>query len=145
MGEPAFGIAPGAATLMTTLRCLEDADMAALCAQAEALVAQVAEAEGLTVTTSYHDIFLASTNAPDPLACLHRACDALARPSPRRKPPGSRSEDFGRFGHAAKSAMFVLGSGENHPQLHNPDYDFPDDLIPIGAGIFDHALREMLS
>jgi amidohydrolase len=144
MGEPAFGIAPGAATLMATLRCLEDADMAALCAQAEALVSQVAETECLTVATSYHDIFLTSTNAPDPLACLHRACDALAIPTHLDLGPMRWSEDFGRFGHAAKSAMFVLGSGEDHAQLHNPDYDFPDDLIPIGAGIFDHALHDLL-
>lgn len=144
MGEPAFGIAPGAATIMATLRCLEDADMAALCAKAEALVAELAKVEALSVTTSYHDIFHACTNAPEPLDCLHRACDALSIPTHLDLGPMRWSEDFGQFGHAAKSAMFVLGSGEDHPQLHNPDYDFPDDLIPIGANIFDHALRELL-
>jgi len=39
--------------------------------------------------------------------------------------------------------MFVLGTGVDQPQLHNPDYSFPDDLIPIGASIFHHALREL--
>ena len=144
MGEPAFGIAPGAATLMATLRCLEDSDMAALCAQAEGLVAHMAETQGLSVTTSYHDIFHACTNAPEPLASLHRACDALSVPTLLDIGPMRWSEDFGQFGHAAKSAMFVLGSGEDRPQLHNPDYDFPDDLIPIGASIFNHALRDLL-
>ena len=28
--------------------------------------------------------------------------------------------------------MFFLGAGEHHAALHNPDYDFPDDLIAIG-------------
>ena len=54
------------------------------------------------------------------------------------------SEDFGLFGRASKSAMLFLGSGETHPQLHNPDYDFPDDLIPIGARIFLRVARTML-
>ena len=54
------------------------------------------------------------------------------------------SEDFGRFGSAGKSAMFFLGAGEKHPSLHNPDYDFPDDLIPIGAKIFMRAARDLL-
>jgi metal-dependent amidase/aminoacylase/carboxypeptidase family protein len=54
------------------------------------------------------------------------------------------SEDFGIFGRAAKSAMFFLGAGEKHPSLHNPDYDFPDDLIPIGARVFARIATDLL-
>jgi metal-dependent amidase/aminoacylase/carboxypeptidase family protein len=32
--------------------------------------------------------------------------------------------------------MFGLGSGENVPALHNPDYDFPDEIIQAGIDIF---------
>ena len=41
-------------------------------------------------------------------------------------------------------AMMFLGSGERHAQLHNPDYDFPDDLIAIGTGIFHKVMRDLL-
>ena len=54
------------------------------------------------------------------------------------------SEDFGRFGHSAKSAMLFLGAGAQHAALHNPDYDFPDDLIPIGTRIFARIARDLL-
>ena len=54
------------------------------------------------------------------------------------------SEDFGVFGWAAKSEMLCLGPGEEHPALHQPDYDFPDDLIPVGARIFDRIARDLL-
>ena len=54
------------------------------------------------------------------------------------------SEDFGVFGWAAKSAMLCLGPGEEHPALHQPDYDFPDYLIPVGAQIFDQIARDLL-
>ena len=54
------------------------------------------------------------------------------------------SEDFGVFGWTAKSAMLCLGPGEEHPALHQPDYDFPDDLIPVGARIFDRIARDLL-
>ena len=57
---------------------------------------------------------------------------------------GVESEDFGQFAKGAKAAMFWLGSGEAQPQLHNPDYDFPDAAIPAGAGIFLHAIRDLL-
>lgn len=54
------------------------------------------------------------------------------------------SEDFGRFGDQAKAAMFLLGSGIDHPNLHNPDFDFPDDLIAVGVDIFATALRTVV-
>ena len=54
------------------------------------------------------------------------------------------SEDFGVFGWGAKSAMLCLGPGDAHPALHQPDYDFPDDLIPVGARIFDRITRDLL-
>ena len=54
------------------------------------------------------------------------------------------SEDFGVFGWAAKSAMLCLGPGEDHPALHQPDYDFHDNLIPVRARIFDRIARELL-
>ncbi len=53
------------------------------------------------------------------------------------------SEDFGLFGGLAPSAMFLLGAGEACPSPHTPDYDFPDDLIGIGARVFMRTLREL--
>ena len=51
----------------------------------------------------------------------------------------------GRFGAApTRSAMLFLGAGTRHPALHNPDYDFPDDLIPIAAHLFDRIARDIL-
>ena len=32
--------------------------------------------------------------------------------------------------------MFGIGAGENHPALHNPDYDFPDEIIETGVSMF---------
>ena len=32
--------------------------------------------------------------------------------------------------------MFGIGSGEHQPELHHPDYDFPDDLIEPAAQLF---------
>ena len=58
--------------------------------------------------------------------------------------PMRASEDFGVFGWDAKAAMLCLGPGEDHAALHNPDYDFPDDLIPIGTAIFERIARDLL-
>jgi metal-dependent amidase/aminoacylase/carboxypeptidase family protein len=58
--------------------------------------------------------------------------------------PMRASEDFGLFGSVARSAMFLLGSGERAAALHNPDYDFPDTIIPTGVAIFDRIRRDLL-
>lgn len=143
LGEAAFGIAPGEAEIMVTLRSFTDAGMERLCRRAEKLVRGIAEAEGLSSAWTYHDIFAHCENDARAVALLRTALDAEgiahAPGSPMRA-----SEDFGRFAGVASTAMFFLGAGENHPSLHNPDYDFPDALLPIGANVFMRAAREML-
>jgi amidohydrolase len=143
IGEPAFGIAPGYAEVWVTLRTMTDGQMAALTEAAEALVARVAGEDGLSYELEYHDVFLHSQNDAEAVALLRAAMDAEGI----SHEPGqalSASEDFGRFGGVSRSAMFFLGAGENLPALHNPNYDFPDDLIPIGARIFMRVARDLL-
>ena len=144
MGAPTFGIAPGHARIHATLRTLHDDAMQALCDDCERHVTQTAKQHGLDAVISYHDIFHACVNDPDAIDMLDRACNALAIPVDPTIGPMRWSEDFGRFAKHAKSAMFLLGSGLDQPQLHNPNFDFPDDLIPIGAGIFHNVVREIL-
>jgi amidohydrolase len=144
MGEPAFGIAPGGAEIWATLRTLTDAGMAELCAQAESLACDQAVAAGLGITIGYDDVFGHCENHPEAVARLRHALDAEAVPHERGDLPMRASEDFGRFGRHARSAMFFLGAGESHPSLHNPDYDFPDELIEIGARVFMRTLIELL-
>jgi metal-dependent amidase/aminoacylase/carboxypeptidase family protein len=57
--------------------------------------------------------------------------------------PFKFGEDFGLFTTKFKGAMFGLGAGENHPELHNPDYDFPDEIAPIGIQMFESLIREI--
>ena len=144
MGEPVFGITPGEAQVYLTLRCLLDADMKELRDRLTSLALDLTTAHGLTVSFTAHDRFAASTNDPEATEVLTRALAALQIPRVPGHQPMRPSEDFGLFGSISKSAMLFLGAGEHHPNLHNPDYDFPDDLIPIGARIFDRTLRDLL-
>ncbi|MBD9647495.1 amidohydrolase [Ensifer sp. ENS09] len=146
LGEAAFGISPGYAEIWATLRTLTDARMADLVARAEALVAEQAGAARLKVTIGYEDVFHQCSNAEVAVAALERAMDeeGVSHDTGEGVLPMKGSEDFGLFGRVAPSAMFFLGAGENHARLHNPDYDFPDDLIGIGASVFMRAIRNEL-
>ncbi|WP_353184719.1 amidohydrolase [Bosea sp. (in: a-proteobacteria)] len=142
IGEEAFGIAPGRGELWATLRTLNDAQMGALCEAAEMLAREAAIEDRLSLEISYHDVFHHCENAPEVVALLRRAMDEENVPH-GETPPSRGSEDFGLFGRKAKSAMFLLGSGDT-AHLHNPDYDFPDDAIATGARVFMRALRNLL-
>ncbi len=143
-GEATFGIAPGQAELWVTLRTVSDSRMASLIRDAEQLVATRAQAQGLGVEITYDDVFEACTNTGEAVQILSEACQSRDIPCKLVATPKRFSEDFGQFGKGAKSAMFWLGAGRDHPQLHNPDYDFPDALIPIGTDIFLAAIEQTL-
>jgi amidohydrolase len=144
LGEPAFGIAPGYAEIWATLRTLRDERMDAMCQTAEKLVRDATRENGLGAEITYDDIFLHCENAPEAVGHLMKALDDEGVSHDAGDLPMRGSEDFGRFGGAGPSAMFFLGSGEKHAGLHNPDYDFPDGLIDIGARVFMRVVRNML-
>ncbi len=145
LGEPTFGVAPGEAELWVTLRTMLDADMADLVESAEALVAECAVDAGLEYRIDYHDVFRHCENDPEAVELLTRAMADEGLSPVEAGQPMRASEDFGRFVDHAKAAMFLLGAGESCPNLHNPDYDFPDELIPIGARIFLRAVDQLLN
>ena len=143
MGARSFGVAPGQAELWATLRTLTEARMERLCAEAGALARRIARTEGLTLSIAWSDVFASCDNAPAAVARLATALDREGVPHGEAGQPMLASEDFGVFGRAAPSALFLLGAGEKSPGLHNPDYDFPDALIGIGARVFLRVLRDI--
>lgn len=146
MGEPAFGITPGRAELWMTLRTVLDDAMVDLLARVTSLVEAEARAIGLEVEFTHHDIFHACANDPEATAVFLRAAEAVGMVHQGDDVPMRGSEDFGLFGSrgGAKSAMFRLGSGFNVANLHNPDYDFPDEIIAPGVRVFERVMRDLL-
>lgn len=144
IGTPAFGIAPGEAELWLTLRCLTDGPMAELRRAVIDHVRAEARAHGLGIVESWHDDFAACRNDERATALFARAADRAGL-SIGPAEPMRASEDFGRFGTGGtRSAMMLLGAGEDHPALHDPHYDFPDDLIAPGVALFLAVVAEAL-
>ncbi len=144
LGDPSFGVLPGHAEVMVTLRSSGDAGVAALAEQCEALAARLAERDGLAVDFNYSEDFAATENDPEAVEIVTRALRDLGTPRTLMNAPMRWSEDFGLFAGAAKSAMFGIGSGVTQPALHNPDFDFPDALIRPASDIFLRILQNRL-
>jgi len=133
LGDKAFGVAPGNAEIWATLRSETDADMMRLVEAADRLVADAAETAGLAWTTSWEDVFPATVNSKRAVQIVMLAAAPLGLLVRGR--PFRWSEDFGRFTATCEGALFGVGAGEDTPGLHNPDYDFPDDLIAPAVGL----------
>ena len=144
VGEPSFGITPSDAEIYTTLQASTDAAITIMQDKAITLAKSRADEKGLTLEWEVHDDFAASINHPEATAIAQDAIKALNIPFGEDGVPMRASEDFGVFGWDAPSAMLCLGPGVDHPALHQPDYDFADDLIPIGAAIFEKIARDLL-
>lgn len=143
LGEAAFGIAPGEAEVWATIRSISDPIQAQLMAEAEVLARSLAEDAGLAVEFRLSDCFAACHNDAEASALVEAAMGAEGLSRSPVGLPFRWSEDFGRFGSVSKAALFVLGAGEGHPRLHNPDYDFPDALIPLGVRLFERVARTL--
>ncbi|MEL6641833.1 MAG: amidohydrolase [Pseudomonadota bacterium] len=144
LGVPSFGIAPGDAVINVTLRAATDQALAEMVATAAGLARDAAAQAGLRVEITDHDVFAASVNGADAADVAVRALDAVGVTHSSAAVPMRASEDFGVFGHHAKAAMLCLGSGVDQPALHNPNFDFPDALIPVGKSIFPRIVGDLL-
>ncbi len=145
MGEATFGIAPGDAELWVTLRTVSDAAMTGLMEEIQLLVSHQAASWQLGSTIEFDDVFAASHNNSEASRILETAAKTAGYEVHIQRSPQRWSEDFGQFSTLSKSTMFWLGSGEHQPQLHNPDYDFPDAILPIGVEIFSQIITDVLN
>ena len=145
LGQPAFGTSAGHAEVMFTLRAFTNDAMEQLLADANAAVDEIAARHGPKVSRMLQEPFHATENDPDCVEEIRKACEAQA-PQDNfqfstfnfqfKDQPNRWSEDFAEYLLRYKGAMFGIGSGEHQPELHHPDYDFPDALVEPAARLF---------
>lgn len=143
LGAPTFGVSPGAGELWLTLRGHQDTDLAMLKHLIETEARRIAKEEALEVEFSYHEAFEATVNHSEALTQLKNAAEAAGLGIAALDAPNRWSEDFGLFLQQSQGAMFGLGAGIDQPALHNPDYDFPDELIETGIKVFWGVIQEL--
>ena len=144
IGEQTFGISPGDASIFVTLRTSNDDSLSQLDKDVRGLASNISKQFKLTFDFEIFDHFAASINDKEAHDIAVNAMKSLNINYGSIGVPMRASEDFGIFGKQSKAAMLCLGPGEDYAALHNPDYDFNDDLIPIGTSIFERITRDLL-
>ena len=142
VGEPAYGVTAGHGVLRLTLRAKEDKLLQQTKIRLREIVERVAKATpGLTTSIGWKEYFAASSNQEDAVNRIRAAARACGLPYQEKAQPFSWGEDFGLLTQQYDGALFGLGSGENQPPLHHQYFDFPDELLPIGARLFYEIAR----
>ncbi len=143
LGSLAFGTSAGRGSLSLTIRAFDQEDLDSLIEMITENTIRIAAAENLGCEFSFVESFAVSKNDPNAAEIAEGVIKDLGFNLSQKLEPFRWSEDFGLFSQFCPSYLFGLGSGENCPQLHEPTYDFPDDLIETGVKIFEGIAREM--
>lgn len=141
IGSKDYGISAGEAEVHFTIRTWKQEDTDALKLKLENATKEICSKHSLSFEISYLQAFEANKNHEDAIALIARAAKNQNIEAEEVTHPMTWGEDFGLFTQKFKGAMFGLGSGENTAALHNPDYDFPDEIMATGIAIFNEIAR----
>jgi len=144
VGEIAFGTSPGEGVIMLTLRAGNNKDMDSLTTQVKNEILAITESESIKTEISFTEVFPATRSHKTANAAIADVAEKQGLKIITGDEPFNWSEDFGHFTMRYPGAMFGLGAGEDCPNLHNPDYNFPDELTKTGILMFEEIVRGMV-
>jgi amidohydrolase len=136
LGNISFGVSPSDLEMGITLRAYENQDLDKLCTLTENIIRKHAVEADLQFEHSYCEEYPATFNNPECVEMVHKASEELNLTIEEMTHPNNWSEDFAYFTATNKGAQFGFGAGEDQPNLHDPEYDFPDDIIEPAANVF---------
>jgi len=141
-------VLPGRASLKGDVRTRSTKDRD----QIESFMRQICRgieiSHSASVEFTFDTQFVETVNALGPTNSVVRVSETLGLETIPNREPMSFSEDFAHFSNAIPGCFFLLGNGKegkNGRPLHSSDYDFNDQLLPIGADFWAALVRDRLS
>jgi hippurate hydrolase len=140
-------VLPGHATLKGDVRTRHPKDRKAVEGFMRQIAKGVGAAHDVAVEVTFNTEFVEVINASIPTQAVYTAAQSAGLELIRERPPMSFSEDFAHLSNAVDGCFLLMGNGEHGPNaqpLHSSDYDFNDDLLPIGASFWVELVRDRL-
>jgi len=147
-----FNVIPDAVKLVGTVRTFQPQTRDLAERRLKEIATRTAEAFGASADVSYSRGYPATINsarearfAADVAKRLFGADNVITEHEPTMG-----GEDFAYFLQERPGAYAFLGQGASHVpgaggcMLHNPNYDFNDEVIPLGAGYLAALVEESL-
>jgi len=143
MGKKAYGVSAGSGEVHFTVRSSSNSKMKKVETKLEKLAQTIAKEYQLEYNITWTESFQANENNKEAADLIRNAAKINDFELFEKETPFTWGEDFGLFTQQYPGAMFGLGSGINTPALHNPDYDFPDDIICTGISVFHKISKQI--
>lgn len=145
MGGQASGICPARGEVHYTLRAAQSETVEAMWNELRGHAQSAADQYGLTVGFETKEEFSATANSELAFDLIQQASEQSGLNFNHCKQPFRWGEDFGELTKRYQGGMFGLGAGQKKPDLHNPDYDFPDEILESGIAMFTELTKIALS
>ena len=144
----ASNIIPETASIQASVRVFSDAMSNYLEEAITRVASGIAATHGATAEVSYKRGYPATVNHPEEseIAARAGAISVGADKVLQDYPPMMGSEDFSYMLRAAPGCFVFIGNGEGeaHPMCHSPNYDFNDDILPIGVSYWVNLVETVL-
>jgi len=144
-----INVVPGQVILKGDTRSLTTAVQDHIESTMERIVSGICAAHGASYEFSYRRNFVPTVNTPaeaEIAADIARTVVGMENVVGDSRPVMT-SEDFGYMLQARPGAYLLLGNGEEGVggcSLHNPNYDFNDDILSIGADFWIALIETQL-
>lgn len=144
-GGETFGTSPAEGTLLLTLRTESTEGLKKMQGELKDLVNGICSKYAAKCTVEFKEEFYACVNDPTLSQWVEDAAGENNLSFIKTERAFRWSEDFGRYLNNETGVLFAVGGGENAAQLHNPDYDFPDEIIEPSVAMFKKLIEKAIS
>ena len=133
----AFNVIPNDAVINGTVRTFDKEIQAMIVERMEEMAQQIAGAYGCEAVLDYGYGYPPTVNHADQTAFAAKVAGDVVGPDAvdADKAPSMGAEDFAYMLEERPGAYVFLGQGPS-AGLHHPEYDFNDEISPIGASFF---------
>ena len=147
-GGDAYNVIPHTASLSGTVRVFRRDTMQLVEDRMRALTAGIAAGFGATVEVDFREVFLPLVNTPDETEFAAEIAAGIVGDENvnRNRSLIMASEDFSYMLDACPGAYINIGNGDGEDacQVHNPGYDFNDEILALGASYWSRLVETRL-
>ena len=145
----AYNVIPQTARLSGTVRAFSSEVMDLVEKRMIQIAKGIAEGIGATVKVDFRVIFAPTINHAQEAEFAAKICrEIVGADRVERNPPLiMASEDFSFMLNKVPGCYINIGNGQGEGacEVHNPGYDFNDEVLPIGAGFFARLIETRLA
>ncbi|MBM3546879.1 MAG: amidohydrolase [Alphaproteobacteria bacterium] len=147
-GGDAYNVIPQTAVIKGTARAFSMDTLKLLETNMRRIAENVAAGFGATASLDYRLIFLPTINDPNETAFIaDTAAELVGEENVDRDGPLiMASEDFSYMLNVRPGAYMMIGNGDGEGgcAVHNPAYDFNDNILPYGSSLFVRLVERKL-